>query len=165
MNTSDVQDLYRYNEWANRRLLTAAQELPSEALLRDLGGSDRSLRDVLAHIISAEWVWLERWRGMSPTATPDWVAAGGLTVLMEKLTEVETGRANFLRDVSDSALSSEIDFRYLSGCPGNHVLSDLLTHVVNHSTYHRGQVAAMLRQLGATPPSTDFVVFKRELRA
>lgn len=162
MNRNDVQDLYRYDEWANRRLIAAAQNLSPDALARDLGGSFRTLRDVLAHIIAAEWIWLERWRGVSPAAIPDWAATGNLTVLMERLAEVESTRARFLDELSEPALSSEIAFRYINGTAGSHRLSDLLTHVVNHSTYHRGQAATMLRQVGATPPSTDFVVFRRE---
>lgn len=163
MNKGDILGLYRFNEWANGRLMGVARTLPDEALSRDLGGSFRTLRDVVGHIVAAEWLWLERWRGVSP-ALPDWVGSGSLSLLLDRLAEVEARRAVYLQGLSESALDSELSFRYVSGAPGAHVLGDLLVHVVNHSTYHRGQVASMLRQVGAVPPSTDFVVFKAESR-
>jgi uncharacterized damage-inducible protein DinB len=79
---------------------------------------------------------------------------------MARLAEIEADRHAFLQTLSESALATQISFRYLSGAEAVHVLGDALIHVVNHSTYHRGQVATMLRQLGAAPPPTDFIVFK-----
>ena len=66
----------------------------------------------------------------------------------------------FLRSLSDDALARPVPYTLLNGTRGEQTLGDLLTHVVNHSTYHRGQVATMLRQVGAAPPATDFLVFK-----
>ena len=160
MNTADIIELYRFNEWANERLLGAAGALPGEALARDLGGSFRSIRDVLAHVASVEWVWLERWRGVSPSAIPDWAVSGDLPALLHHLADVQTRRAMFFAELSDSTLLLQVAFRYISGTVGSHPLHDLLIHVVNHSTYHRGQVASMLRQVGTVPPPTDFIVFK-----
>jgi len=162
MNTADILELYRYNEWANERLFAAAGALSSEALARDLGGSFRSIRDVLAHIASVEWMWLERWRGVSPSDIPEWAVLGDLPVLLHHLADVQSRRAAFFDELSDSALLLQVTFRYISGTAGCHPLHDLLIHVVNHSTYHRGQVASMLRQVGAVPPPTDFIVFKAE---
>src|SRR6267378_1207998 len=104
MNTSEIIELYRYNEWANSRLLGAATSLSRDALTQDLGGSYKSIRDVVAHIISGEWAWLERWNGVSPQSIPDWVA-GDLAVLAEHLSDVEARRQVFLQDLSDAALS------------------------------------------------------------
>jgi uncharacterized damage-inducible protein DinB len=162
MNLDDIRTLYRYNEWAHRRLLDAISALRPEELTQDLGGSFKTIRDVTAHVVSTEWSWLERWGGMSPTAAPDWVDNGDMNEIVAKLREVEAKRAQFFETVSDSDMSRPIEFRYLSGQPGVHALQELMIHVVNHSTYHRGQIASMLRQLGSAPPSTDFVVFRAE---
>lgn len=163
MNVSDIKTLYRYNEWANERLFTAIAELSDEDIARDLGGSLPSLRHVVAHIVSAEWSWLERWHGVSPTVRPGWTEAD-LDSIVAQLHAIEAKRTLFLDNLSDEALASSLSFKYLSGKPDQHILQDLLVHVVNHSTYHRGQIALMFRQLGHAPPSTDFVLFKSENR-
>jgi len=163
MRPSEIIELYRYNEWANHRLLRAASTLAAELLTEDLGGSYKSIRDVVAHIISAEWAWLERWNGRSPDSVPDWVSED-LSVLLEHLSDVEARRQVFLQGLSEAALSSEVAFRFLSGAVDHHPLDDLLIHVVDHSSYHRGQLAAKLRQAGAVPPPTGFIAFKSELR-
>jgi uncharacterized damage-inducible protein DinB len=160
MNCSDVLTLYRYNDWANGRVAEALQPLSADALNRDLGGSFRSIRATFAHVVSAEWVWLERWRGLSISAVPDWVSGGDLPLLLARLSEVQANRATYLGQLTESMLSQRLDFRYISGAAASHELSDLLLHAVNHSTYHRGQLASMLRAMGAAPPATDFVVFK-----
>jgi uncharacterized damage-inducible protein DinB len=163
MNVADIQSLYRYNDWANRRLLDAASALPAESVSRDLGGSLASVRDVVAHVVSTEWAWLERWHGTNPSSVPDWVD-GNVVSLIARLGEVQTKRAAFLKTISNSDLSSPVSFVFMSGVPDKHELQDLLVHVVNHSTYHRGQLASMLRRFGTAPPATDFVVFKAEMR-
>src|SRR5882724_2832894 len=103
MNTADIVNLYRYNEWANHRLTGATTGLAVDALTRNLGGSYKCIRDVLAHIISVEWVWFERWNGVSPTSVPDWVA-GDVAVLTTHLSDVEARRARFLEELTDSYL-------------------------------------------------------------
>ena len=161
MNTQDAIKLYRYNAWANRRLFDAASSLSPEQLAQDLGGSFHTVHAVIAHMVLTEWVWFQRWAGKKPTGPPDW-AGTDLPDLISRLDEVERRRSDFLAGLSDEDLSSRIDFTYLSGAPGSHELQDLLIHVVNHGTYHRGQLTSMIRQLGVAPPSTDFVVFRSE---
>ncbi len=163
MQAAEIIDLYRYNDWANNLLLHAATSLSPEEVNRDLGGSYKSVRDVIAHITSAEWAWLERWNGISPQSIPEWVAQD-LSVLAGYLSDVQARRRLFLESLSDDALSSEVAFQFLSGAADHHPLSDLLIHVVDHSSYHRGQVASKLRQTGATPPPTGFIAFKSEQR-
>ncbi len=160
MNLRDVKVLFEYNDWANQRLLDAVATLSTEQLRRDLGGSYKTVRDLEAHIVSTEWAWLERWGGVSPTKTPDWVNGGDIDEIIAELHALELRRSEFLWSMPDADLSKPIEYHFLSGEPGVHTLQDLMIHVVNHSTYHRGQLASMLRQLGAPAPSTDFVLFK-----
>ncbi len=159
MDNQDVIKLYRYNSWANSRLFDAASNLSSEQLTHDLGGSFHTVRAVIAHMVLTEWVWFQRWVGVNPPAAPAW-ADDDLPDLLARMSEVEKGRSEFLAGLSDKELSSRIDFTYLSGAAGSHKLQDLLTRVVNHGTFHRGQLTSMIRQLGVAPPSTDFVVFR-----
>jgi uncharacterized damage-inducible protein DinB len=156
MNVDDVMELYRFNAWANRRILDAVRALPAEAVAHNFDGSFRSVRDALAHIVSVEWIWLERWHGGSPGHLADWVASGSIPVLAAHLADVEARRNDFLSRLSESTLNG------VSGC---HTFADMLLHVVNHSTYHRGQIASMIREMGGNPPATDFIVYKAESAA
>jgi len=160
MNPADVLDLFRYNAWANERMAASLIRLAPEALTQDLGGSFPTARDTFAHLISAEWIWLQRWRGVNPAEAPGWVASSDLTQLLRQLQEVEAERSVFLAGLSEADLESLCSFTLLSGKPASQRLRDLLIHVANHSTYHRGQLAAMLRRLGSPALSTDFLVYR-----
>jgi uncharacterized damage-inducible protein DinB len=162
MTAEEVRSLYAYDEWANARLAGVIAGLSAEQLTAEIPSSFPSILGTFAHIVAAEWVWLRRWLGENPTAFPDWLAAPALGALRGKLAEVEAERAAFLGSLSDGDLDRPLDYKTLAGDPFRNRLGDLLVHVVNHSSYHRGQLATMLRQVGATPVATDFVVFKRE---
>lgn len=163
MNRTDFTALYRYNQWANERVSDSVVAIPIEAFTRHLGGSHPTIRDAFAHLTGAEWIWLERWLGNAPTARPDWYTSSDPAVLVDRLREVEERRASFLGRLSESDLDSTCSFHYLNGQPGGHLLRDLLFHVANHSTFHRGQIVSMLRQAGTVPPATDFTHFCAEL--
>ena len=162
MNRADINDLFRYNEWANERLAAALMTLPHEAFTRHLGGSYPRSCDAFAHVVSVEWIWLERWHGTSPKAAPAWASSTDAALLVERMREVDARRAKFLSSYSDDDLHSTVSFTLLSGASGEQRLCDLFVHVANHSTYHRGQVASMLRQAGTAPPSTDFIAYRKE---
>jgi len=159
---SELLDLVRYNDWANARLVAAVTPLPEEAFSAPITSSFGSLRETLAHIVSAEWIWLRRWTGESPTVAPAWVAEGTRSELVAKLEEIRVERSRFLEALPAQAFQSVIEYRTLAGQSYRNTLADLVRHVVNHSTYHRGQAATQLRQLQVVPPSTDFVRYRNE---
>lgn len=161
----EIRDLFAYDRWANRRILDAALALPPEDFDRDLGSSFPSVRATLAHLLASDWIWLERWLGRSPTGVPeDWDLATGAAI-GSRWREVEAAVKGFVEALTEADLERVVDYRNTAGTPYSAPLGHLLRHVVNHSTYHRGQVVTMLRQLGATPPSTDLVAFYRERAA
>jgi uncharacterized damage-inducible protein DinB len=162
MTLHDIADLYAYTEWANDRTLRCADALDDEAWTRDLGGSFPTLGATLAHIVSAEWVWVRRWTGTSPTSRPSWVEAPSPEALRAALAEVEADRRAFLGGLAEEDLSRPLTYTLFSGATATQPLRDLLLHAANHSTYHRGQAASMLRQLGAAPPPTDYLVYALE---
>ena len=166
MTKDDIRLLYEYDRWANNRVLQAVSALSAEQFTRDLGGSFRSVRDTLVHIIGGEWGWLAYWKEPShssafltelrarrdalfhPEAFPNFAA------VQLKWAEVEKEQADFVNRVTNESLEKILPFRTTQIS-----LAHLMQHLANHSTYHRGQVALMLRQLGAQPLATDFHVF------
>lgn len=158
----EIRELYAYNRWANRLILDAASRLSVDELARDLGSSFSSVGDTLAHILAAEWVWLERWRGRSPEAIPGFWGLGTLDEVRKAWAEVEDDQAALLTELGEADLTRRVAYRNTKGEPLEEAMGQMLRHVVNHSTYHRGQVVTMLRQLGAAAPSTDLILFYRQ---
>jgi len=171
MNKDDIQLLYEYDRWANNRVLQAVSGLSDEQFTRDLGGSFRSVRDTLLHIIGGEWGWLTYWKEPSPSAAfiADLrkrretlfhsEAFPNAAAVQRKLAEVEKEQSEFVNGVTNESLGKMLPFRTAQAS-----LAHLMQHMANHSTYHRGQVAVMMRQLGAKPLATDFHVFLVEGR-
>jgi uncharacterized damage-inducible protein DinB len=160
-----LRSLLAYTMWADRQMLEALAEFPEEELTRDTGGSFRSLLGTMAHILGAEQVWLSRLTGApvdrlateSDYADLPSLAAGfvdfwpQLEVFMASLTEAQL-----------AVWFSWVNFRGESHQAPFH---QVLLHFANHSTYHRGQVASQMRQLGHQPPGTDLVYWHSSIRS
>jgi uncharacterized damage-inducible protein DinB len=153
----ESEELYAYNRWANARTLEGASGLSPEELSRAVGGSFSTVLGTLTHLVGAEWLWLERWRGASPRALPGGFT--GLEDLRGRLAEVEAGQKELLGGLTSDGLKTKITYVNFAGETRTYALGDLLVHVVNHGTYHRGQVATLLRQLGKKPLSTDYLLY------
>ena len=158
----EITELFAYNRWANRRTLEAAAQLSVTDLNRDLKSSFPSVLATLIHMLSVEWVWLQRWHGRSPGARPTEWDLTTLDALGEHWAQVEREQGEFLRGLQPEALAVEFHYRNVAGKDFAEPLGLLLRHVVNHSTYHRGQVTTMLRQMEAKTVGTDLVLFYRE---
>jgi uncharacterized damage-inducible protein DinB len=171
MTKDDIQLLYEYDRWANNRVLQAVSTLGAEEFTRDLGGSFRSVRDTLVHIIGSEWGWLTIWKepSLSPAFVTDlWTRLGALfppnafpdvAAVQLKWAEVEREQVEFVNRVTNESLRRMLPVRETQIS-----LAHLMQHLANHSTYHRGQVALMMRQLAAEPRATDFAMFLMEGR-
>jgi uncharacterized damage-inducible protein DinB len=155
----EISKLLEYNDWANARTLETVTPLAQEELDRQLGGSFPSVRETLVHIYAAEWIWLERWHGTSPKGLPSANELATLETLKERWAKVEQKRQAFAGSLSEARLGETVSYSNLKGDGKKNRLNDLIVHLVNHSSYHRGQVATMLRQLGKKPVSTDYVFF------
>jgi uncharacterized damage-inducible protein DinB len=162
MNLQDLRTLLDYHYWARDRVLDAAAVLTPEQYAHDLGSSFRSVRDTLVHLYAAEWAWYSRWQGTSPTAllSPDQFP--DVAALRAAWTEHEAKMRAFLDELGEQGIGRVLEYKLISGQPGASVFWHMLQHVVNHGSYHRGQVTTMLRQVGATPPkSMDLIAFYR----
>jgi uncharacterized damage-inducible protein DinB len=159
MNLERIRELYDFNAWANHRAADSCSALNTEQFTRPLGSSFSSVRDTLAHILGAEWIWLERWRGHSPKTLLPAADFPDLASVRTRWREVELQQMDFVRGLAEHELERECAYINLQGKPFAYPLRACLQHVVNHGSYHRGQVATMLRQLGAQPKPTDFLWF------
>jgi uncharacterized damage-inducible protein DinB len=158
----EAAELFEYNDWANARLLTCAAELPAEAWSRKMGGGYPTMLTLAAHMVGAERVWLIRWKGETPKGRPEWMSDPTPSVLRAVLSEVERERTAFLHSVSAEELARPISYTLMDGSSATLPLDTLVRHTANHSTYHRGQLASMLRRMGEAPPSTDLLIFAVE---
>ena len=170
MTKNEIHLLYEYDRWANNRVLQAASTLRAEEFTRDLGGSFGSVRDTLAHLVGSEWGWLTCWKEPSPSSAfvteLVWTqrdalfnanAFPDLAAVKLKWEEVEREQVEFVNRVTNESLGRMLPVRTTQIS-----LAHLMQHLANHSTYHRGQVALMMRQLAAKPLATDFAMFLME---
>jgi uncharacterized damage-inducible protein DinB len=162
MTLNDLEFLVNYHYWATRRVLQAVEALPPELFLKDLGNSFPSVRDTLAHLYGADWIWCERWCGESPAALPDAQRFPDVTSLRKAWDDHEPRVRATLQRFADIGVDQTFEY-VRNGVRQSQPFAHTLQHVVNHGTYHRGQVVTMLRQLGADAPSTDLIVYVREL--
>ena len=162
MSPEDIKLLYEFNSWANHRSMAAAEKLTNEQFVKPLGSSFSSVRDTLAHIYGAEWVWLERFQGRSPSGLPNVKDFENLTSLRETWMQQESHLLAFVRGLTQADLDRDFEYKTLKFGVYRNPLWQSMQHVVNHGTYHRGQVTTMLRQLRAEPILTDLMHFYRE---
>ena len=169
MNTEDIRTLYAYNQWANRQIVAAARLLGEEDFQRDLRTSHGSVRGTLAHILGSEWFWLLLLQGETPgqviAREQEWdlerVAPDAATLEARWVT-VDHDQQLFIKNLTDDFLRTRRSFDFWQGQRWEFSVAHYMQHVVNHSSYHRGQVITLLRQLGQTPPPTDYLVFLHE---
>jgi uncharacterized damage-inducible protein DinB len=158
----DMARLLDYNIWANHRLMRAAATLSVDDFKRDtLGASHGGVRGTLTHIMFAEWLWLERWKGVSHTRGLDEGDFADVVALRDRWTLIEEHRDEWFRGLRAGTLEEVVKYNNLQGQPFAAPLWKLMQHALNHSTYHRGQVTLLLRAAGARPVVTDLLVWDR----
>lgn len=142
---------FAYNEWANREVLAAVSAAPVQAA--------RSLQ-FLGHILAAEQLWLERIQA-APQSTPVWPAIS-VEECTRRLAEVAKAWRSYIDLLTDEELQRTVSYRNSKGEPWSSEVGDILTHVLMHSAYHRGQAALDMRSAGLTPAYTDFILCVRQ---
>jgi uncharacterized damage-inducible protein DinB len=159
--SEEIRQLYAFNRWANAHMRAAVRKLSDEAFERDMKNSFPSVRDTMLHIMASEWVWLTRWLGTSPSGMPQEWKSYKLAQIEQEWDALETAQEAFVDRLSDPDLDRVVEYVNFRGETFQQPLWHLLRHMVNHSTYHRGQITTMLRQLGYDAVSTDLVVYFR----
>jgi uncharacterized damage-inducible protein DinB len=161
MTKSEALTLFRYDAWAFGRVLEVAMTLTEEQYTRNLGASFGSVRGTLVHIHAAQQIWLDRWLGT--VAGPllneqDIPTRADLQARHEKL---HGEFRQFVEELTDQRLNETITYKDSQGREYTQTLYRLFQHLINHGTYHRGQLTFLFRLLGAKPLNTDLVNFYR----
>jgi uncharacterized damage-inducible protein DinB len=165
MTPEEMSTLFDYNAWANHRALDAAAGLTIEKFVQPMGSSFVSVRDTLAHIYGAEWLWLERFQGRSPSSLPDATQFQDIGSLRACWDEFEPRLLRFVNGLTQADLDRVMEYKTLRFGVYRNPLWQSMQHLANHGTYHRGQVTTLLRQHGAQPILTDLMHFYRERSA
>jgi len=153
MTAREAQRHLRYSAWASRRVLDAVIALPEEQRGRDLGSSHKGLLGTLDHILFGDRVWIAR-----ILDTP--IEASGEPIELE-WPAVQKRWSDWASSVTDDDLARAVSYKDSRGATHQSAAVEIVMHVVNHATLHRGQVMSMLRQLGIAPPQTDLITFYR----
>jgi uncharacterized damage-inducible protein DinB len=146
MNVADsLRRQFAYNAWANREVL---------ATIRKNGGSERSVQ-LMSHIVAAERLWLERLK-QQPQTVPVWPKPD-LGQCEADAADLAQLWHDYLDLITAGDVSQEIFYKNSKGEPWSSTIVDILTHVIMHSAYHRGQIASHMREKGQTPAYTDYI--------
>jgi uncharacterized damage-inducible protein DinB len=161
MTADQLRTHLRYSAWASQRLLEATRAVATEDQSRDVKVSHNSLLGTLAHVYFADAIWYSR--VVDPNARVhkpgDHIDEPRLTA---EWTETQQGWLGWAESLSDSDLDRVVEYKSLAGEPFSNTVRQIVMHVVNHATLHRGQAMAIFRMLGAKPPATDLIFFYRE---
>jgi len=141
-----ISRLFSYNDWANREVLSS---------LRTADAPPARSVSLLAHITSAERLWLERLVAQKQTL-PVWPTST-LDDCESQIDQLSDLWKNYLTSLAEAGLTHSIHYKNTKGENFTSQKQDVLLHVIMHSAYHRGQIAADLRAAGCTPPYTDFI--------
>jgi uncharacterized damage-inducible protein DinB len=162
MNAADANVWLDYHYWARDVMLDAVAPLSPEQFTHPVESSFKSIRDTVAHIYAADLVWYTRWMGHSPTSLLSYDSFPDVASIRTAWTELEGKVRPLVNGLGEAGLARVLEYKLMNGQPGASPFWQMLVHVVNHASYHRGQVTTLLRQLGAPPPkSMDMIAFFR----
>ena len=153
-----------YTAWASAKLVAAVATLSPEHLNHDFGTADRSIVRTLAHVFAGDRIWLARLTGGPPPAAGFITDADrSLEVIQRDWPVLHERWKEWARGLSDKDTKTAITYKDLKGNPWAQPTWQIVLHVVNHGTHHRGQVSGFMRALGHTPPGIDLIYYYRQM--
>ena len=163
MTIKDIESLYDYGEWANKKLFAVASQLTPEQFTQTVAGSYGSIRNTLVHALSTEWGWLDRCGGAKRGPALKGEDYPALESVVTHWNRVDGYVREFLATLSDADLLRNVEYFNERG-RYSMPIGELLHHGANHAVHHRGQVALMFRMLGYTPDNFDILFYYAEKR-
>jgi len=154
-----------YNEWANTKVADVLRAVEDQIFFQDNKSSFQSIAKTVLHIWDAQHIWLQRMQGNSLTTWPSAKFKGSKDDSLNGLIRSSGDLSEFMLSKKKTYLATVYPYKNIKGEPFEGTYEDTLFHVVNHSTYHRGQIITMLRESGSTLlPSTDLIHYLRALK-
>jgi len=146
--------LFKYNDWATRE--AANSIISSES-------KDEKIIKLLSHIVNSQRIWLDRIHKKDVTVNP--FQMHSTEECIEQSCHITFEWISFLENLDETVLRKQIQYKNNKGEDWENTIGEIITHVINHSTYHRAQIAQLVRQLGKQPPKTDYILYQRTLQA
>jgi uncharacterized damage-inducible protein DinB len=155
----------RFSAWATRRVLDSCAPLRSEELHRDLGNSYGGIHGSLVHIFRADSVWFDRLHGVSTGSLSTYEPAADFAEFSRQWLAMLDRWTSWAEGLGESDWERAVEYRNVKGESDIQPVWRIALHVVNHASYHRGQITTILRQLGYKPAATDLIMYYRSLQA
>ena len=162
MTLSDIKTLFDFNAWAQDRLMGIVETLSEDQYAKDMGSSHGGVQGTLVHIFASFEMWLARWMGHSPKQLLNTNDIPTLDSAKKQWSESQQKLASFVNGLKEADLTKVISYTTTEGKNYSTPLWQMMQHLVNHATYHRGQIVTMLRQLGVKPANTDMIFYFRQ---
>ncbi len=159
MKLEQVIELYEYNNWANDKLLTFTGSWEPDNFHHNFSSSFGSIHSTFVHILGAEELWLSRWVGETDRQLLNSGDLPNYPSVKERWTVHKSHLNQFLSSLTEDKLVEDISYKNIKGVVYSLQLWKQLLHLSNHSSYHRGQIVTMIRQLDLQPPSTDLIYY------
>ena len=163
MNKNNILTLFEYNAWANQCILETAAKISSEQFTNNVSFGYGDLRETLTHTLVAEYIWRVRWEGQTSIDVFEAEDFPNFAALQTRWKSEEQLLAQFLENLSDDELDQPVNYKTSKGTYHSELLWQLMVHLVNHSTQHRSEAAAMLTEFGHSPGDIDFIIYLREI--
>lgn len=163
MNKQDITLIYKYNQWANKKILEQVSNVTQDQFVASATFPHGGLRGTLVHTLFAEWIWRHRWEGTSPTERLKPEDFPNFESLQSRWADEESLLMKFVENVTEEHLESHFLYTSTEGSPYERVLWQAMYHLVNHGTQHRSEAAALLTDNGHSPGDIDFIYFLSEL--
>lgn len=161
----DLSSLYAYNAWANARVADSLAPLTKEQYTKELGGGWPSIRATWVHLAGATDAWARRFSGADATTLPKESELPKLADATALAQDAQRRLEAFLATLTPNRVAGPFRWKNLKGEERTAPFWAVLRHVVNHATYHRGQISSMVKRVGGTPKSTDMVLWGIEIQA
>ena len=162
VTTETLRSHLNYSAWASRLLVESAAQLSEDELIRDFKTSDKSVLGTLVHVFAADRIWLDRLesRPKQPFVSD---SDYSVHVLQNEWPALQDRWINWIAGLTDAMVYDVLRYSDLRGNQWEQPIWQIVLHVVNHGSHHRGQVSGFLRAMGRTPPACDLIFYYRTL--
>jgi uncharacterized damage-inducible protein DinB len=151
-----LREMFEFLRWADQQMMAAARQVPEAGYYQDQGISIGSIHKLLVHCMAAQWIWLSRWRGESPTRLESHEDYPTRDALEQRWPLVHSAMLDFLGLQSPKSLAREVQYKNTRGEVFSVPLGELMLHVLDHASYHRGQLNTMVKHAGGKPANVMY---------